>query len=207
MGKISITGQAEREVKYDAMEIIVRFLTHAESSSQAIKQMMEQSEDFLKTMHEAGVEMEQMILGNNNVNQQYWDNKLQVSATREVKMSLGFNMEFLNYIMELMHEKAYAVDIDSNFQISNLKDIHEELLLEALEDSRHKAELIAKRLGQSIRELDSASVHSNVSPLAKMSRMADNEALMGSSNFQYSNEIGAPTVKESRTIEAVWLVE
>ena len=47
MGKLSITGKAEREVSYNAVEISVTFYIHAKTTAEALQIVMEQSEKFL----------------------------------------------------------------------------------------------------------------------------------------------------------------
>ena len=55
MGKLSITGKAEREVSYNAVEISVTFYIHAKTTAEALQIVMEQSEKFLELVTAAGV--------------------------------------------------------------------------------------------------------------------------------------------------------
>ena len=82
MGKLSITGKAEREVSYNAVEISVTFYIHAKTTAEALQIVMEQSEKFLELVTAAGVDMKDIHIGDNSVDQRYSDDELKVHASR-----------------------------------------------------------------------------------------------------------------------------
>ena len=61
MGKLSITGKAEREVSYNAVEMSVTFYIHAKTTAEALQIVMEQSEKFLELVTAAGVDMKDIL--------------------------------------------------------------------------------------------------------------------------------------------------
>lgn len=139
MGKLSIVGKATHEYPYDTVEVTVSFEVHENSTSAALEKVLNQCEDFLAEMNKDGISMDSIRIGNDSVEQDYDDNKSDVCATRKITMCVPFNMEFTNHIMTLIQDKHYDVDIDTDYSISNITEIHNNLIKEAIEDSKQKA--------------------------------------------------------------------
>lgn len=64
--------------------------------------MTAQCEECLSILNEKGVSMENIRIGEDSVNQEYYDQKLDVCANREIIVRLPFDTEFSNYFMELV---------------------------------------------------------------------------------------------------------
>ncbi len=207
MGKLTITGKAKREVAYDALTMRVRFNTHANTAAKALKTIMEQSEEFLKILQNAGILMESIMLGDSGVDQDYDDGELDACADREFRIRMPFYMPFVNSIMKLISEKGYAVDVDFNYYITNAAAIHEELLQEALAESKKNAEAIAATMGQRITGIDTVEYDRYSGETHYLCCEQERGCVIGESHTPFSDRIKAPTTTESESIEVVWLME
>lgn len=88
--------------------------------------MTAQCEECLSILNEKGVSMENIRIGEDSVNQEYYDLKLDVCANREIIVGLPFDTEFSNYFMELVQKTKYEVDIDITPQLSRASEIRKE---------------------------------------------------------------------------------
>lgn len=207
MGKLSIVGKATHEYPYDTVEVTVSFEVHENSTSAALEKVLNQCEDFLAVMHKDGISMDSIRIGNDSVEQDYDDNKSDVCATREIKMRVPFNMEFKNHIMTLIQDKHYDVDIDTDYSISNITEIHNNLIKEAIEDSKQKAKFIAESMGQKIIGVDSVKIGEHYDDRIDWMVCEQERSLCSSKSLNYSNMIQSPVKKESESVEVVWLIE
>lgn len=207
MGKLSIVGKATHEYPYDTVEVTVSFEVHENSTYAALEKVLNQCEDFLAEMNKDGVSMDSIRIGDDSVEQEYDDDELEVCATREIKMRVPFNMEFKNHIMTLIQDKDYDVDINTDYSISNITEIHNNLIKEAIEDSRQKAIFIAESMGQKLIGVDSVKI-GDIYDDTTDDVFYDSIACPCSAKaLNYSNMIQSPVTKESESVEVVWLIE
>ncbi|MGN1457657.1 MAG: SIMPL domain-containing protein [Acutalibacteraceae bacterium] len=207
MGKLSIVGKATHEYDYDTVEVTVGFEVHEQSTSAALEKVLNQCEDFLAEMNKDGVSMDSIRIGDDSVSQSYSDKKFNVRAKRKIKMRVPFNMEFKNHIMTLIQDKHYDVDIDTDYSISNITEIHNNLIKEAIEDSRQKATFIAESMGQKLIGVDSVKIGEHYDDRMDWMVCEQERSLCSSKVLNYSNMIQSPVTKESESVEVVWLIE
>ena len=63
---------------------------------------------------------------------------------------MPFDMNFINNLNDIIKNESFVVDMNITFKLSDNKKIHEQLLEEAVLDSKRQAELIANAIGQKI---------------------------------------------------------
>lgn len=205
MGKLTITGKAEREVSYNAIEMSVTFYIHAKTTAEALQIVMEQSEKFLELVTAAGIDMKDIHIGDNSVDQRYSDDELKVHASREMKIRLHFDMAFVNGLMGMIREQDFAVDLDCDYHLTNRAELHMELMKEALADSKKKAEVIAEIMGQKIIGIDSVE-HDRHNDMEWIC-CEQERGIIREGAASLSNQLEAPITTESETISVVWLIE
>jgi len=205
MGKLTITGKAEREVSYNAVELSVTFYVRSKTTAEALRIIMEQSEKFLDLITSNGVNIKDVHIGENSIDQRYDDDELEVRASREMTIRLKFDMAFLNSLMNIIREQDFSVDLDCDYHLTNRTEIHMELLKEAIADSKKKAEIIAEIMGQKLIGIDSVE-HDRHSDMEWMC-CEHERALPCGGPPRLSNQIEAPITTESETIEVVWIIE
>ena len=204
MGKLSITGTAEREVSYDAVELRITFNGRAKKTADAVAIIMEECEQLLKIIIDAGVSMKDIHIGENSVDRRYGDNGVTVSANREITLRLKFDMPFINSLMDTIRDQDFSVDMDCSYSYSNKQNLHAVLLREAVENSKKKAELIAEIMGQKVIGIESVN-HDSFYDEPFLYEMKECVAM--SCAYALSDQLESPLTKESESIDVVWLIE
>lgn len=165
MGKLTIEGEASKEYAYDVMEISVTFRATKDSSAAALERVMKQSEKFLELLEQAGVSIENIRIAEDSVKDITFDEKIRVEARRALKICTPFNMDFANYVREIVQKSDLDADVSTQYKFSNPEKIQDELIKLALEDSKEKATYIAGIMGQTIVGIDSVEIgHKKLRP-------------------------------------------
>lgn len=207
MGKLTITGKASHEYFCDQLEITVRFQVREKSSSTALEKTLQQCEEFLSILNKEGISMESICISNDAVDQKYNDNKLDVCAIREIKFRVPFSMEFTNYIMTLIQSKKYNANINIKYILSNRTDIHNDLIKEAIDDSKKKALFIVEAMGQKLIGIDSVEIDDRYDKDIDGIFCDSLRSITPPRGLHYSNMIQAPVTEESESVAVVWLIE
>ena len=209
MGKLNITGKAERKVPCTTTKMTIRFQSHSQTTAEALSQTMKQCEEFLKFLSDNNIQFDTRMIGEDSVEQEYDESELDSCATREIVIEYPFNMELDNYLRQIIIDKEYDVDIDVSYSISNLKEIHNELLKEALEDSKAKATFIAEAMGEKIVGIDEMKFREHYGSNDYMWQEQERgiHRLAESHSFSHSNKLKAKETTETETIDVTWLIE
>ena len=102
MGKLTIEGRASKKYDYDQMSVSVTFHSRMSTTSQALKNVMRQSELFLEKLDAAGIAPENVQIGKDSTEEESYHEPYTVRANRELKISTAFSMDFANYIRYLI---------------------------------------------------------------------------------------------------------
>lgn len=210
MGKLTITGRAEHEYQYDAMEITLNFSVQKSSTADALTAVLGQCEEFLAKVTSEGLSMENIRIENDSTrrNQRYDSGSVSFAAERAIKIRVPFSMDYANYLLSVVSEKGYDAAISTEYLLTNREEIHNELIKEALSDSRKKAELIAQSMGVKVVGIDTATICESRDNIALLRAGAEHERGIASpQSLSLSNQLGSPVTKESETVEAVWIIE
>jgi len=156
MGTIRIMGYAERKVNADIVDYYINFFSCERKASEALKNSKEQCELFLKELKKCGLDMPKIHLSEDRVDEPRYDDN-RVDAEREIHFRSTFDPAFNNVISEIVHKNDLSVNINTEYSYSKKKELHEELLKEAVLNSKAKAELIAETTGQKVKYIDSVS--------------------------------------------------
>lgn len=207
MGKLTIEGKASRKIEADTEEITLSFQYHAENSAEASKKVISECELLLKELTHWGISPEQIYISDDDIDQRYDDRMLYVTAAREITIELPYNMEFNNSLMELIQKKQMNIDYDISYSLSNYKEIHKELIQEALADSKEKAELIAAAMGQRITGIDSLKISDQYDVSDWTSReQGSTFGVLADRAPMLSDKLKAPLNDETETVEVVWIM-
>ena len=211
MGKLTIEGRASKKYDYDQMSVSVTFHSRMSTTSQALKNVMRQSELFLEKLDAAGIAPENVQIGKDSTEEESYHEPYTVRANRELKISTAFSMDFANYIRYLIEENELDAEIETNYAFSNQEAIRAELIRLALEDSKAKAGDIAQTMGQKLVGIESVVVGNDpVRPLVYSASQGENEC--GDGYYEQlmsvlSRRVKAPTTDRSESVKVVWLTE
>lgn len=210
MGKLRVVGKARREYTCDIMYIKLSFKAWADDTAQAIETSMSQCDMFLEILEQQGIDINMIHMSNADVSQEMYDEKHEISAEREIELRLPFDMNVINRLSEIIKENNLKVDMDISFKLTNMLALHEQLLKEAVLDSKKKAEMLAAAMGQKvvgIEKLDAGDRY----------RACDSEEKAYYDQFSHkigevhqrsrSNRLQAPLVTEFESVDVEWIIE
>lgn len=209
MGKLTIEGEASKEYAYDVMEISVAFRATKGSSAAALERVMKQSEKFLELLEQAGVSIENIRIAEDSVKDITFDEKIRVEARRALKICTPFNMDFANYVREIVQKSDLDTDVSTQYKFSNPEKIQDELIKLALEDSKEKATYIAGIMGQTIVGIDSVEIgHKKLRPF-EAQKKEDGIVCYEELTLEklLSRRLQAPQDPRVETVQVVWNIE
>ena len=201
MGKITVIGHAEREVSYDQVTVTISFKANEKNSTRASETVIKQCEDFLSALKKKGIAVNQIHLDEDSI-------EGTIVATRSIKMDIPYNMDFMNYLLKLIQERGSDIVYRTSYRLSDEKKIHDELMQEAMRDSKARAESLAEALGQRVIGLKSATNNMDkvLDKFLNCMKLCDEGGSGYCEDELLSSELSAPTTIESEDLEAVWLI-
>lgn len=209
MGKITVIGHAEREVSYDQVTVTISFKANEKNATRASEAVIRQCEAFLASLKKKGIAVNQIHLGEDSIEESYRTrDEGTIVATRSIKMDIPYNMDFMNYLLKLIQEQDSDVVYKTSYRLSDEKKIHDELMQEAMRDSKAKAESLAEALGQKVIGLKSASNNMDrvMDKFLNCLKLCENAPDSYCDDELLSSELLSPTTIESEDLEAVWLI-
>lgn len=130
-----------------------------------------------------------------------------MNAKRRLEIRIPFNMSVINRIRQIVDENEYSIEFSLNYEMSNESEMREELIKEALLDSKKKAEELAATLGLKVVGVESLKTYNKSGKIyVAKDRMAV-PARLEAPQFLRSNKLQAKEEKLSETIEVVWTIE
>ena len=217
MGKIKIIGTAQRNVPYDVMNITITFNSWEKTPSAALSHVDEQCERFLSLLKEDGFDIHMLRMSDTKLSQDRVKNdddddeenewlRLEATASIDIKILVKYDMSVLNHIKEILKKENFDADLGIYNYISNILDIHKELLKEAIVDSKAKAEIIASTMNQKIIGIDKVLFGDKYGRIETEEEFFEEHvhALRGSS---LSDELTADTQTVKECVEVDWVIE
>ena len=204
MGKLNIIGKAEKQVPCNAMEIFLTFSTYEATAARAAEKIMQNCDDFLTMLQKNHADISDISIEEVSTEKSY-AKKTEYYAVRKIKLRFDFDMSLLNQFDIWTQQAQYDVTLESNFYLSNLAEIRKELLKEAVEDSRQKAEMLAEMMGQKITGFEEVIMDRDFrnDDIAVACACAENVPRAKS----ISNVLKAPEKTESERVEVIWNIE
>ena len=208
MGKLSIIGNAERTILCDVMEIYLTFSTWESTSALAAERVMQNCDKVLTILQEKDFDISKISLEHYEIKKEknYDTHQVQFHSERKIKLILSYNMKVLNVFDMWIQKQPYEVNITTNFLVSNLAEIKKEILKEAVNDSREKAELLTETMNQKITGIEEVKIRNSVRPRCKKMEMEEIFSVLDSAP-SVSDALSAPEQHEEETVEVVWNIE
>ena len=209
MGKLKVIGKARKEFSCDVMYIKISFKTWEKNTAQAIELSMMQCDLFLEILEEQGFAIDNIHMDANEVSQEM-DDELEVSAERRIELRLPYDMAVLNMLSEIIKEHDFKVDVDVSFKLSNMIEVHNQLIKEAVMDSKKKAEMIAETMGQKvtgISEMNAGDRYNHYDSEERAYYDQFSHKLSACTKKSISNRLKAPLCTEFENVEVEWIIE
>lgn len=205
MSIFEIQGQAKRNVNYDIAVVSITFTEKGENSYLASKAVMRECEQFFEKLDVDGITSSNAVLGDDSVSEDRYADSSKVIANRKVEFRIAFNMEVINRIRQIIDENEYSTRFHIEYELSNEDQIREELLKEALLDSKKKAEDLAEALNMTVIGVKSVEAYSKLN--GRTEGIACERSIcdyMGVPQFSHSNKLQAKEKELSESIEVKW---
>ncbi|MBR6090830.1 MAG: SIMPL domain-containing protein [Anaerolineaceae bacterium] len=170
MGKIKIIGKAEHEYQPDLCYVYLKINTRKKTADMASKNTNDQCEKLLSDLVNKGFELKDIMITEDTVRSQDEDRygyhrssddtekEYRYEAKREIRLTVPANQRILNIIRDITENGYQDFTASTHFVISNEREIHKELLKEAIDDSREQAEYFSKLMGQKIIGIETANI-------------------------------------------------
>ena len=170
---------------------------------------MIQCEDFLKILKGKNLEINDLRLSDDDVHQNYDDEKEKITftATREIIFDSQVNIGLSNYIRQIISEKDYDVVLTTYRSVVNIKEIHEQLINEAVLDSKRKATAIAESTGQKIVGIKSMDIKNYGSSYDKNYRESVHRIGEVTSKYTLSDTLNADYSDETEKVHVEWKIK
>lgn len=207
MSKLTIKGEAKRKVEADTATITMRFQSREYTSATAANRVLMDSEKFLEIIKKLGVDLSQIHISNDEIEQNRYSDEVSVTATRELTFAVKYNTAFINDIMDIIQNNNMNVDLDLEYTLSTKDAVHEELLQEAVADSRKKAELIASSTGQKIVSIEEAKHGDDYSDNGMDWMCCESSLAEGHRKAMLSDQLKSPVLTETETVNITWIME
>ena len=144
MGTIQVSCKAARKVECDILEYTLTFTRTKGSVSLAIDAVEKDMEKTLEALKNFGVAIEHIHVEKDSVDEGYSQKDTAVfECERKVRFKIKANNAFTNRLMDILKNNQISALVDTNYYYSEEQKLRKELLKEALQDSKSKAELLA----------------------------------------------------------------
>ena len=177
------------------------------TTEQAIGKVRTNCNAFIQMMENEGVSIENIHLTDEKIIASKDDkNIIWVNASRKIELRLKFNMKLLNRISDIVRDNGFTADMDVSFSLSNMHEVHTQLIRDAVIDSKNKAEMIAQTMGQKVKgiiELNAQKIYDNRDDFI----FYDIFTKLNSNSDSVSDRLKAPLTKEYEKVEVKWKIE
>ena len=207
MGVLLVKGNSTKEFICDVMYIKFVFKAWDNTTEQAIGKVRTNCNAFIQMMENEGVSIENIHLTDEKIIASKDDkNIIWVNASRKIELRLKFNVKLLNRISDIVRDNGFTADMDVSFSLSNMHEVHTQLIRDAVIDSKNKAEMIAQTMGQKVKgiiELDAKHISSGWDD----DLFCDAFAMCNRKSDSVSDRLQAPLTKEHENVEVKWEIE
>lgn len=157
MGKIKIKGMAKKEFLANVMKVDISISTDGETPASAINKGRKETENMLKLLHNLGIELTDVSMESEEVSkpQNYNDDNM-YHYDKSIAFVTTANLATLELLAGGISESEINATYDEMFYLANIAEAKDEVLQQALQDAKKKAEILAKTLGQKVVGLESA---------------------------------------------------
>lgn len=206
MGKLYVNGRAKQELYADMVNIQLRFEVVDENSTRALFVVTEQCENFLGKMKNAGFDLEQIHLADDDVSEDRYDEDRRYIASRSVEFDMPFDIKSYNSIIDMIRKEQYEINLTTNYYLSNNDEVKERLIQEAVVDSQKRAEQIVAAMGRKLigfKEMDVDGIRRRINSCVDYHR----SSMSYKSDMGNSNLISAPLIEKEEKVSVTWIVE
>ena len=160
MGKIMVTGKAEKEYAPDQCNIDLEVEVERKTSVEASRVATEHCEQLLKCLQDLGLDISKIEIEQDSISKRssYNSDERHYEAKKYLQVRTAADMVLINKIRGVIETGFEDVSFSTDFCVSNEQELRRSLLKDAISDSRAKAELLAESMGCRITGIDTANL-------------------------------------------------
>lgn len=211
MGKLTIRGKASMNCTYDLITLEIEFYKDGNTANAAMDTVLTQCESFLSYLNSHGVPIHQISMSHDEVERHYDEDNAEYyyTASRKIVIRMSFDMPFINMILDHIRQQDYDIAIESTYELSNEREIHDELIKQAVANSKHRAEAIAATVGKKIIGIKSVSMNTyNVDSVRYCDMLApDSLNFEKPKSLDLSNQLAANSTMEDESVDVEWITD
>lgn len=208
MAEMTVRGNAKRTVKCDSVKYLFKFCADGNTASQATENVSHELEAFLKLMKEHDISPDLFRLAGNDTVKNYRnsENDPLYSAFRSVELTLTLDSANCDGFVALISANDFHVEYHEEYFCSTIGEIHKELLSEAVNDSREKAEMIAACAGKKL--LGIKTIETEPRMLCRgNAECADACFAKNMTVDSFASTLGEPEIQDEESAVIVWEME
>ena len=211
MGKLTIRGKASMNCTYDIVTLEIEFYKDGNTANAAMDAVLTQCESFLSYLDNQGVPIDQIAMEQDEVERHYDEDNEEYyyTASRKIVIRMSFDMPFINMILDHVRQQNYDIAIESSYKLSNEREIHDELIKQAVANSKHRAEAIAATVGKKIIGIKSVSMNNYSEDSIRYCDMLAPDSLRYEKpkSLDLSNQLAANSTTESESVDVEWIID
>lgn len=215
MGKIKVEGKVEKPFRTDIITMAIVFRKSDESKAKAINDLLMECEDFLSKIKSVGFDMSNISVESERSRYQISDESKYYEVEKKIELKIKADFKLSNNFIKFLQSENYEAEYILSFSFSDKAKLQRQLLLEAIEDSKRKAELIASSMNMRILKIEEiCKPDFRSANLAKSVCLEDfgvrlESLLAGGEVVDTSNSdmLNTPEEKLYESVDVVWLTE
>ena len=214
MGKILVVGRAERECEPDYCKVRIKIGVRGKTSSDVSKRSSELCEKILGEFETIDINPEDFMITNDEIDtcSRYDSNETMYRSEKTLVIEFEKNMVLVNTIRGIIEKGYDSITLDVSYGISDENKKYKELLKDAINDSRSKAELLAESMGVKIVGIDNANLSDDDDVFDLTLEDEEEETVhymrsLPGSAYGLSDRLKSDTVSLKQEVRIVWLSE
>ena len=210
MGKIYITGNAKQELKADMVNIHLHFRITDKNSAKALYDVTDQCERFLGKLKEAGFDLNKIRLADDRVELETYTEGKPYSAQRTIEFDMPMEIRAYNTLLDMIRTEQYEISINTDYYVSNIDEVRERLIQEAVMDSKNRAIHIAETMGAKVvgcKEVNVDGARSRVNPKNLDDDHLNAPLMLLAPCMENSDQLGVPIIEEEKSVSVTWMIE
>lgn len=149
-GIIEVKGKAERKIDADIVKYVLCFQAKDLYLSKAIETVDKHCEIFLGAIETLGVDNKRIMLLDDSIDERQYDEGNMKSVKRMIGFQINVSAAFHNALLDIIQSNDLNVQLSVDYSYSHANELAEELVKEAVINSRKMAQLIAEANHQKV---------------------------------------------------------
>lgn len=191
------------------MRISITVSAREKTPELAIREGKENAEKLLRLLVELGIDVAKVEMRDEEVSNEsrYNSDSVIYKYEKELKIKTKLDLALLEAIGIGISENRITAKYSETFEFSGEKELENEVLCEAMADSRKKVDALVKTLGQTVKGIEEATDDRSI--LDRPHGIAEERPLCKSVMVEdsYATKLAPHVIEIKKSIDVTWIVE